>query len=1168
MDYRTLGPLDVARPGSGPVKIEGAKTRALLVLLLLSRNSLVPVDRIADQLWSGTPPPSAAATIHAYVSRLRRALAGPGGPQQSPLVTRKPGYLLQVASGEYDVDRFERLVRLAADASPEEAAALLGEALALWRGPALAEFAHLSFAGLEAARLDELRLVAIERHAEAELARSRHGELVGGLERLVAENPLRESLTGLLMIALYRSGRQADALGAYQAAYRRLAEEIGVLPGPRLRALEAAILNHDPSLDPPVAASAPASTPRAPLPAGLVRLRDQSPLIGREAELRLLARAWSRLGPAGCRLLAVSGEAGIGKSRLVAELAGTLHEEGAAVLWGRALEPQLVPYQPFVEALGDHLAARGPKQTADLAKTAGRALSWLLPDLADAPGTAEPAEPGARRYLMFEAVAAVLAELAEAAGLVLILEDLHLADPSVLSMVEHVVRRARRGPMAVVVTLDDALADASESAESLPKLLARLGRDGLLERVALAGLAEGEVAALMAWAGGGQLRPARSVVRAVHERTQGNPLFVEELVRDGDVSEALPARIRDLVSVRLARLDPDLLEVLQAASLLGAEFEADVLASLLGRPAGTVGAALDRAVSARLVDDLTREPRRLRFVQQVVHDAARASMPEPRVTELRRRLVDSLAGMSDRADYYAVLAHHFRLSSYEDAHRSLAYSQRAGDYALERLGFAEAVRHYQSGLDTLASLSGGDLRRERCELLLGLGTAQRALYQRLATQEAFQAAAKLAIDLADPRLLVRAAWGLLTTSEFSATSPAVVEVFRQGLAALEPGDTPARVALTTGLGRALPPGPEAVASGRTAIEMARRLGDPEAILFAVGGGVLTIWAPDNLEERIALSSEAIATGHEQGWVELAHEARVWRSACAEELGEQAAAEADLAAVRQWAQDSRQPFFLAITDMRDAARALCEGRYAEAEKLANAAVEGSDAGPDFQAGWAAQIFGLRRDQGRLAELDALLTDLVADSSRVPGWLTARAVADVELARLDSARAILDSFAADGFAGLPRDWLWLSAAGHLADCCADLAFLGVPAPEAAEGLYRLLEPYAARFVVLAHGVLNGGAAARQLGGLAAALGHYDEAIRHFESATAGNQARGAVPWAARAQLGHADALLRRGRPGDLDLAASLVRQADAAIAAVGAEGLAWRSRLLGQRMTGVT
>jgi hypothetical protein len=569
-----------------------------------------------------------------------------------------------------------------------------------------------------------------------------------------------------------------------------------------------------------------------------------------------------------------------------------------------------------------------------------------------------------------------------------------------------------------------------------------------------------------------------------------------------------------------------------------------------------VAAVLDRAARAGLVEAVAGVPGRLRFGHRIVYDAVVAGLPDDRAAVLRRRLEDALGA---RDDSYAVLARHFRLTADQDARRSVEYSRRAGEQALERLGFAEAARYYGEALDTLAGLPG-DLRRERCELLLRLGTARRALYQRLATQQAFLRAAETAIALRDPRLLVRAAWGLLSTSEFSASSPAVVAVFEQGLAALPEDDSLPRAALTVGLARALPHGPRAVSLARQAIDMARRVGDPEGILCALGGGLLAVWAPDNLDERIAFGGEVIATGHELGWAELAHEARAWRAAWAEELGDLAAADADLDAVRAWANATRQPFFLGLSDLRGAARALHQGRYDEAERLATAAVQGVDAGPDFQAGYAAQLFALRRDQGRLAEVDAMLTEVSAGAPHVPAWHAARAVAHVELGRLDAAVEVLGALAVDDFAALPRDWLWLSALGSLADCCADLALLGAPVPTAAATLYRLLTPYRDRCVVLAHGVLCQGAVARQLGALAAVLGRHDRAVAHFQAALRVNQAQGALPWVARTQLGYADALLRRGAPGDAATASALLAEADATIAAIGAEGLAWRSRRL--------
>jgi len=1151
MRYGILGPVEVVSPDTGPVRIEGAKARAILAMLLISRNTVVSADRIADQLWHGEPPPSGVGTVHSYVSRLRRALTGPGGARQGPLVTRKPGYLLNVEPDEYDVERFEAWLREAAAADePERSAILLRQALGLWRGPPLAEFADHEFARIEADRLAELRIGAVERRGQADLALGRHHDLIPELEQLVVEYPLREGLTELLMTALYRAGRQSDALGAYQAAYRRLTDEIGVVPGPRLRALEAAILGHDPSLT----AATPAQTtvtvrpePAPAVPAALARAGAGGPVLGRDGELARLRVAWAHAGERGCRLVVVAGAAGIGKSRLVAEFARTVAADGAAVLLGRALDRQLVPYQPVVEALGDHLAASHPQERARLIQCAGPPLGWLLPDLT-ADGRAHPAEPAARRYLMFEAACALLAGLTAYTGVVLVVEDLHMADRSTLALLEHLVRRARPGRLLLVATLDDAWGD--------PDLLADLGPDGLAERVALAGLDEPAVAALIAGTTG---RPAPAgVARAVRERTRGNPMFVQELARHGLAGgvRQVPERVRDLVITRLGRLDPALAEVLQAAALAGEEFEADLVTAMLDRPTGSLEPLLDRAVTAGLVEEVTREPRRLRFAHLMVYEALRASLSGARESDLRRRLIAALTADPERDDHLAALAYHFRVAAQEDARRSVDYSRRAGDQAWRMLGFAEAAQHYQAALDLVVALPG-DARRERCELLLSLGAARRANYERDATRAAYLEAVDLARALPDSAMLAKAAWGLVTVSEFTAASPDTAAVLYQALDGLDEGDTPLRVALTAGLARALPVGREAIGLARTAIAMARRLDDAESVLFALGAGILATWGPDNTDERFGDTCEVIATAHELGWAELGVEARTWRAACAEELGDVAAADADLAVVRHWAQATRQPFFRGVSNLRGAARALFEGRYAEADRLAHAAVDGIDAGPDFLSGFAAQQFGLLRDLGRLADVDAMLSDLVDSAPHVPAWRAARAVADVELGRPAKARETLAWFLADGFAGLPRDWLWLAAMGLVADAYTGIAAGDGLAPAdagpAAE-LYRLLLPYADRNIVLAHGVQCTGSAARHLGCLAGLLGRWPEAVDHFESAIAANRRWGAEPWLARTLLDYADAMLRRGGPEAPAEARSLVTQATEIVTRLGAAGLA--------------
>ncbi len=248
MEFRVLGPLEVEEKGR-PLKLGGVKQRSLLAALLLRANKVVSRDRLIDELWSASPPDTAPTALQVYVSQLRKALG------RDLILTQPPGYLIRVSDGELDLHRFERLVATARAEEPAHAARLLREGLALWRGAPLAELDD-SFARAERGRLEEQRLAALEQRVDAELALGRHAELVPELEGLVREQPLRERLRGQLMLALYRCGRQADALEVYRSGRRLLDEELGLKPDDALQRLERAILNHDPSLESPVVAGA------------------------------------------------------------------------------------------------------------------------------------------------------------------------------------------------------------------------------------------------------------------------------------------------------------------------------------------------------------------------------------------------------------------------------------------------------------------------------------------------------------------------------------------------------------------------------------------------------------------------------------------------------------------------------------------------------------------------------------------------------------------------------------------------------------------------------------------------------------------------------------------------------------------------------------------------
>jgi predicted ATPase/DNA-binding SARP family transcriptional activator len=313
MQYRILGPLEVEDDG-GPVELGGPKQQALLACLLLHRNEVVPRERLIDELWGDPAPTSARHRLEAHVSLLRKTLGRNG---QSPLLTRRGGYVVRVAESALDVDAYEELVMRARKAlrssDAERAARLFREGLALWRGQPLEAVAIDAATWPELRALEEQRVAAWEQLMEAELSRGRHDKIVAELERLVSEEPLRERFRSQLMLALYRSGRQADALAAYSDARRVLSEELGVEPGRTLKELEQAILRQDPLLDVFEADGRPLATlPRAP--AGNLP-RPATSLVGREREIEEV----QSLVAGGARLVTLTGPGGSGKTRLALE---------------------------------------------------------------------------------------------------------------------------------------------------------------------------------------------------------------------------------------------------------------------------------------------------------------------------------------------------------------------------------------------------------------------------------------------------------------------------------------------------------------------------------------------------------------------------------------------------------------------------------------------------------------------------------------------------------------------------------------------------------------------------------------------------------------------------------------------------------------------------------
>ncbi|HVF79906.1 MAG TPA: AAA family ATPase [Solirubrobacteraceae bacterium] len=870
-------------------------------------------------------------------------------------------------------------------------------------------------------------------------------------------------------------------------------------------------------------------------------------LVGRDRELAELRQGLDNALAGRGRLFMVAGDPGVGKTALADAIGTEAVVAGATVLWGRAWDGGGAPaYWPWLRILRrlasqrditEALGALGPEAT-------GR-LTRLIPSLARAPehlaggehaGAApaadDPGESDAARFQLFDAITSLLRASAAQGPIVLILDDLHGADHPSLLLLGFLAVHLRDSPILVIGTYRETEARLD------PQLAATLGdiiRHG--RRLPLRGLRERDVAEVVERVAG--RRPPDRVVRVIHDATEGNPFFVDEVVRllsaEGRLDEVtqvtgvrIPDGVRETIRHRLEPLPERTLRLLYTASVIGRAFRIDTLQRVTGTDPAELDEALGPAVGCGVIAERAAALGVYAFSHGLIRETLYDDLGPQRRGRLHREvgLVLEELYAADPEPRVAELAHHFHAAATAgELDKAIDYSVRAGQRAMKLVAYEEAADHFERALQTFG-LQRIDLSR-RLDLLLALGSARSRAGDSRAARETFLRAARLARRLGSSERLAKAALGYgagMGGFEFGRVDEGLVALLAEAREALGEEDGPllARV-----LGRQATElyfsdrDEERVALGERAVEMARRIGDRATLASTLSARFLTLWGPENSPRRLQIASDVIALGEEVRDRELVLRGHVWRIVSLMELGDWVGADIELAVHARLAEELRDPLHLWYVPLFRATRALLEGRLVDAERYAG---EAFAIGRRTQAQnaaqlYAVQLFALRAEQGRLSEVGQSLSEFGRRYPAAPVWRAAAAFSLTVLGRNDDARRSFESMTATQVAEIPRDGEWLSTVALLIRTGARIGAAGRTGE-----LGKLLAPYTERAVIAGRGAICLGPVSRFAGIAAATAGRTTEAIELLEHALAMARRWGAEPMVAGIRLELAEVLDR--------------------------------------------
>jgi hypothetical protein len=900
------------------------------------------------------------------------------------------------------------------------------------------------------------------------------------------------------------------------------------------------------------------------------------PLVDRRRELAELDAALASARAGRGRLFLIKGEPGIGKTRLAEAIAERGAERGMLALWGRAWETGGAPsYWPWTQILRTLIATRDP---ASFEAELGQRSRWLvqmLPELSDQlPELARPRGAGTEtaRFALFDAVTSFLHTAAASTPLVVLLEDVHAADPASLLLLEFTAHGLAASRILVIATYQEAAVALRPAVKDLVGALARTSAT-----LALGGFEPSDLGEMVEHAAG-KTWPA-DAVDALHRTTEGNPFYSTEIVRllarEGDALSASPATarfplpdtIRETVRRRFDPLDAATVTTLETASVVGREFRLGTLEAVIRDEPERLLDQIDEAVSAGLVAEVPNSIGRFRFTHNLIRETLYSKLGTARAVELHAAVAEALerryGGASDRL---AELAHHFAHATPGGyARKALEYSSKAGDEAMRLFAYEEAANLYGLALDALDQLDPDP--ELRAQLMLAWARA-RARSNHLAGRDALLEAADAARHADDPRLFAEAALAMRAWPRGGGVlDDQPSGVLEEALDRVGKADQALRARLLARLAASLYywAGTEERRNAlvEEAVEIARRVEDPATLAHVLSNGQLATWGPDYTERDLGWMEELVdLIDRVGGDDELELITRNRQIDFLVELADLPAADAALRTLELRVADSSDPRTEGYVYLQRGRHAAIEGRYAEAERVnAQAEAVGSRLRDTNMVILARnQLAGIRLMQGRLDELEGQAREMTTRDVTA-AWQAALVRVTCAMGHHDEARRALDQLAINDFADIPRYNGWIVTIALLSDACIELGEL-----QRVEALYGLLRPFATRNVTTPQAVFLG-PVARFLGVLAAARGDWDVAGEHFEAARATASRMNARPALVRVDLDEASMLLRRDRPGDRDRARELISRAEPIAAELGLARISEEVEALAATLGGV-